>query len=154
MFSSGAKLEIPVTLPPGRARLATKPAPTGSPEVVITMGMVAGRFLRRQRVAVPMSHDQINLETNQVRRKLGQALSFPVRKSVLDGDILSLNPSKFAQLLPERFQQDGTPRSSACIQETYAEDFPCLLRLGRQSREQGAGSIEQGESILLSSEFG
>ena len=30
VFSSVAKLESPVTLPPGRARLATKPAPTGS----------------------------------------------------------------------------------------------------------------------------
>ena len=29
-----------MTLPPGRARLATKPAPTGSDTFVITMGMV------------------------------------------------------------------------------------------------------------------
>ena len=40
VFSSGAKPESPVTLPPGRARLETKPAPTGSTETVITMGMV------------------------------------------------------------------------------------------------------------------
>ena len=40
VFSSGDKLESPVTLPPGRARLATKPAPTGSAALVITMGMV------------------------------------------------------------------------------------------------------------------
>src|SRR5215467_1964021 len=40
VFSSGAKLDSPVTLPPGRARLATKPAPTGSGKLVITMGMV------------------------------------------------------------------------------------------------------------------
>ena len=40
VISSGAKPEFPVTLPPGRARLAIKPAPMGSVEVVITMGMV------------------------------------------------------------------------------------------------------------------
>src|SRR5215510_5424901 len=40
VFSSAAKVESPVTLPPGRARLATRPSPTGSVEVVITMGMV------------------------------------------------------------------------------------------------------------------
>src|SRR5215831_10190046 len=40
VFSSGAKLDSPLTLPPGRARLATKPAPTGSGKLVITMGMV------------------------------------------------------------------------------------------------------------------
>ena len=44
VFSSGAKLEIPVTLPPGRARLATRPAPTGSPAFVITMGIVVVAF--------------------------------------------------------------------------------------------------------------
>ena len=44
VFSSGAKLESPVTLPPGRARLATKPAPTGSAAFVITMGMVVVAF--------------------------------------------------------------------------------------------------------------
>ena len=41
----GAKLENPVTLPPGRARLATKPAPTGSAAFAITMGMVVVAFL-------------------------------------------------------------------------------------------------------------
>ena len=40
LFSSVDKLESPVTLPPGRARLATRPAPTGSAVFVITMGMV------------------------------------------------------------------------------------------------------------------
>ena len=45
-------------------------------------------------------------------------------KPVLDGDIFSLNPSKLAQLLPERLQEDRATGSSACIQETYAEDFP------------------------------
>jgi hypothetical protein len=52
-------------------------------------------------------------------------------KSVLDGDILSLNPSKLAQLLPERLHEDRTTRSSACIQVTYARNFRCLLRQRR-----------------------
>ena len=33
VISSGDKPECPVTLPPGRARLATKPASTGSTDV-------------------------------------------------------------------------------------------------------------------------
>src|SRR5215475_2377703 len=40
VFSSPAKPDSPVTLPPGCARLATKPAPTGSTAFVVTMGMV------------------------------------------------------------------------------------------------------------------
>jgi len=51
-------------------------------------------------------------------------------KPVLDGDIFSVNPAKFVQLLPKRSQKPCHTGSSASIQETYAEDFPCLLRLG------------------------
>ena len=32
---------VPVTLPPGRARLSINPAPTGFPASTITMGIVA-----------------------------------------------------------------------------------------------------------------
>src|SRR5262249_21522332 len=39
VFRSAAKDESPVTLPPGRARLATRPSATGSTEVASTMGM-------------------------------------------------------------------------------------------------------------------
>ena len=53
VFSSVAKLESPVTLPPGRARLATKPAPTGSPTFVITMGMVVVALLAANAARVP-----------------------------------------------------------------------------------------------------
>src|SRR5262247_921738 len=92
VFSSGAKLDSPLTLPPGRARLATKPAPTGSGKLVITMGMV---------LVAP----------------------------ILDGNVLSFNPSKLAQLLPECLQADRATGSSGILQETYAGDFPCLLRV-------------------------
>jgi hypothetical protein len=49
-------------------------------------------------------------------------------KSILNGDILSLNPPKLAQLLAERLQKSCHTRSSASIQKTYAEDFSRLLR--------------------------
>src|SRR5215467_16343175 len=45
VLSPDAKPENPVTLPPGRARLATKPAATGSPMLVITMGIVVVALL-------------------------------------------------------------------------------------------------------------
>ena len=70
VFSSGDKLESPVTLPPGRARLATRPAPTGSAELVITIGMVVVALFAANATDVPDDHDQINLKTNQIRRKL------------------------------------------------------------------------------------
>ena len=53
VFSSGTKLEFPVMLPPGRARLAIRPAPTGSTENVITMGMVLVAFFAANGVGAP-----------------------------------------------------------------------------------------------------
>ena len=44
-----------MTLPPGRARLATKPAPTGSAELVITMGMVLVAFFAANGVGPPVA---------------------------------------------------------------------------------------------------
>jgi hypothetical protein len=57
-------------------------------------------------------------------------------KPIIDGDILSLNPSMLAHLLPERLQEDRNTRSSAIIQETYAEDFSCLLRVGGNAKRK------------------
>src|SRR5262249_17410823 len=78
-------------------------------------------------------------------------------KSVFDGDVLSLDPAKFVQLLPERFHEDRHAGSSAIIEETYAEDFRWLLRLGgktkwkRKSEESKARnfSIHHVSSRLL-----
>src|SRR4029450_6922919 len=53
VISSVAKLDMPVTLPPGRARLATRPAPTGSEDVVTTMGIVVVALLAANPSTVP-----------------------------------------------------------------------------------------------------
>ena len=92
-------------------------------------------------------HDQINLKTNQVRRKLRQAFRLLLGKPILDGDILSLNPAKLAQLLPERLHENRATRSSACIQETDAEDFPCLLRVDGTAKRKEHGAKSEGEDF-------
>ena len=124
LFSSVAKVESPVTLPPGRARLATRPAPTGSPAIAITMGIVVVARLAANAGGV-VRHDQINLRRTSPPQ--AQAGPFALSKPVLDGNVLSLDPSKLAQLLPERIHENRATGSSASIQETYAEDFPRLL---------------------------
>src|SRR5262249_34918465 len=77
---------------------------------------------------------------NQVRRKIRYALRLLLGKPVLDGNILFLNPSKLAQLLSERVDEDRATRSSASIQDTDADDFPRLLRLSRISKSQNETS--------------
>ena len=124
-----------MTFPPGRAKLATKPEPTGSPAFAITMGMVVVAFFAA-RAGVPCNHDQINIETNQVRRKLRErsalALQIGTRWRYYFPQSIQA-----CQLLPKRFHEDRDTRSSAIIQETYAGDFACLLRVdGRAKRKE------------------
>jgi hypothetical protein len=101
----------------------------------MTTGMVLVAPFAANGVVPLKGHNQISLKTNQVRRKLRQALILLLGEPILYGEILSFNPSKLAQLLPERVQEDCDTGSSAIIQETYAGDFPCLLRLSQSPTE-------------------
>ena len=76
VFSSSAKLESPVTLPPGRARLATKPAPTGSPAFVITMGMVVVALLAANAAGVPETTIRSTLRRTRSAASSGRRSGF------------------------------------------------------------------------------
>ena len=69
-------------------------------------------------------------------------------KPVLDGDILSLNPSKLAQLLPERLHEDRATGSSAWIQETDAEDFSWLLRVSERAKRKEHGAKRKPKTFF------
>ena len=62
--------------PPGRARLATKPVPTGSPGDYDDRNF-ARRVLRHQRAGCENRRDNVDLETNQVRRQIGKQVGVP-----------------------------------------------------------------------------
>jgi hypothetical protein len=79
------------------------------------MGMVAVALFAAEAVGPPETTIQIDLETNQVRRKLRQAHSILLGKPVLDGGVFSFNPSKLVQFLPERVHEDRHTGSSAWI---------------------------------------
>src|ERR1041385_2004741 len=73
--------------------------------------------------------------TNQFRCRFRQAVRLLLCKPILDIDIFSLGPTKLTQLLPERLHKGSATNSSAWIQETYAENLPCLLRRGPNPAE-------------------
>ena len=50
---SGDRMVLPVTLPPGCARLCTRPARTGSPTGIMTIGMVEVAALAARLAGVP-----------------------------------------------------------------------------------------------------
>jgi len=68
--------------PPGRARLAMRPIPTGSQPPAITMGVVVVA-LAAVRVAVhPKRHDDIHLETEQCAARSGSRSDFPPQSGI------------------------------------------------------------------------
>ena len=63
--SNGVK---PVALPPGRAKLATNPAPTGSGTITNTIGTVCVTCSKGPTVALPLCQDHVRRKRDQFRR--------------------------------------------------------------------------------------
>ncbi|HEY7553603.1 MAG TPA: hypothetical protein VIH18_02240, partial [Candidatus Binatia bacterium] len=60
-------------------------------------------------------HDDINLETDEIGRKLRDPIDVSLRISVLDGDVLSFYVTKLAQSPPNRLGTDGRTNAVALI---------------------------------------
>ena len=73
----------PVTLPPGRARLSTRPEPTRSPAPAATIGIVLDACLAARVAWVPYCHDDICSKADQFDSETGQTVELTLRPSVL-----------------------------------------------------------------------
>ena len=62
----------PVILPPGRARLSTMPAPTGSPTTGNTIGMVRVAWIIAVVPETAVRQDDVRRGRSQLRRVLAQ----------------------------------------------------------------------------------
>ena len=101
-ISSAVSMLTPVRLPPGRARLATRPAPTGSPPPMKTIGIVEVALFAASAAAVPPCHDHVDLAADEVGGQCGQPIIVALRPAVFDRHVLSLDVAGFAQSLAER----------------------------------------------------
>ena len=99
--SSAAMTEIPVVLPPGRARLLTKPLPTGS-ALIVTMGIAVVAFLRSKRRGRSYCCQDVHFQPHQLRRQFRQRLGFPLGGAPFDHEILADHITEFAHALRER----------------------------------------------------
>ncbi len=66
----------------------------------------------------------------------GRAIGFSLPESVLNDDILSLDPSKLAQFLPECVHEYRATRSRACIQVILRVGFSRLLSVSDHSNSK------------------
>ena len=108
--SSRQIVDIPVMFPPGRARLGTSPAPTGSPTRPTTHRDGRGRLLGRHGGRRTHRDDHVNLEANQLRGELRQTLESTLGVAVLEHEVPALDyPSSRMPLAQERRRSADTP---------------------------------------------
>ena len=87
--------------PPGRARLATNPLPTGSLSNAMTIGIVVVASLAaRVAVGPPVTMTSTLRRTNSAASS-GRRSSFPLCVSILNDNVFPLHIPELAQTLPE-----------------------------------------------------
>src|SRR5207302_10087297 len=104
----------------------------------------------------PPRYDEVHLEPDQLGRQVGQPVDPTLRISIVDDNILALNPPELAQPLPERVEVGRPVGRGRQIKKTYPRHPPRLLRFGGQrrreeSRAQGAeerAAVHHGNLII------
>ena len=131
-----------MTLPPGRARLATKPAPTGSPAFVITMGMVVVAFLAANAGGVPVTTIRSTLRRTRSAASSGRRSCFC---SANRYSMVIFFPSIHPSLLSSCRNASRGPRyRKQCLHpgNLCGRFFPAAAR---RRREQSAKSMAQSQ---------
>ena len=90
----------PVTLPPGRGKLATKPLPTGSATVAKTIGMV--RVCCSSAVVVGVRKNEVGLQRDEFFRELPHQVRFSGRRPAsVNPNVAALRPPELLESVPE-----------------------------------------------------
>jgi hypothetical protein len=99
-FSPYSLEEKPVVLPPGRARLSTRPLPTGSGATANTIGTVPARPPQGPCGSTVAGNNHIGRERDQFRRVFAILLGIVPAPAIVDRQIAAL--TQFPQRLLER----------------------------------------------------
>jgi hypothetical protein len=78
---SGDRVDNPVMFPPGCAKLATKPLPTGSLSAAMMMGIVTVAFLAGQ------VDNDVHVEIHQLDCERWKAIELSLLVSILNDDV-------------------------------------------------------------------
>ena len=93
-----------MVLPPGRARLSTNPAPTGSRNLREDDRHGAGRLQQRRHGRGAAGQDDVRPERNQFRRISADALGVATTPAIVDPHVAAIGPTQLLQI------RAGTPR--------------------------------------------
>src|SRR5215471_16188168 len=137
---STPKLVTPVTLPPGRLRLATSPTATGSVATLNTIGDRCGRRLGRECGRRRTGRDHGHLTTNQVGRQCRQPVILILGEAIFKRDVLTLDKACFSQAMTDGGHEvwivAGRPGTEEPDQRHRRLLRPCRKRPRRRATEQ------------------
>ena len=102
---------VPVTFPPGRARLATNPVRTGSGAAAKTIGIVRVAPTTAWVYNGPGRHNHVHRQSHQLSDH-GWNLLRRLRQAYLDRDVLALRVPQLAQAYAECLRAQGCRRSA------------------------------------------
>jgi hypothetical protein len=138
--SSEERLDTPVTLPLGRARLATSPLPTGSATKAKTMGRVPVACLAARVATMVGATMTSTLSATRSAARAGAARAFPPHLGIQSRDCDPRHIRGRATLAGRPFACGDQP--PGWFPGSYSNDLGRLLGLGRERRRHEA----EGES--------
>ena len=132
----------PGDVPAGSGEARDDALPTGSASPVMTTGMVRGRMLGRQGRLRPSRHDQVDLQSDELRGQARESLVAAVGRAVLDHEVLPLDVPEIAQPLPEGVEVGRIDRRRRSLE--HADPVELSRRLGLESK--GPGEQAEGDA--------
>src|SRR5262249_12976595 len=112
-------VDRPVTLLPGRAKLATRPVPSGSAALRTQSGITDVACFDHEGGDCRRNND-IHFEPNELGGDFGEAFVASLSPAILDGDGTTLDPAKFAQSLHKGRDRFARGRKRRRTQEPYS----------------------------------
>ena len=120
----------PVALPPGRAKLSTKPAPTGSTACANTIGTVWVTACSAATVWLAVARITSGVSAANSVANLRSSAAFASCPADFNPHVLTFGPTQFLQSLPERRYASLSLRiiRSRTHEHTDPRNLPALLR--------------------------
>ena len=138
----------PVALPPGRARLSTKPAPTGSATLHEHDRHGAGRLLQRRHDRAASGQDDVRRERDQFRRVSADAFGIARAPAIVDPHVAAVGPAQFLQPLQERRDAGLSFRIvRGQVHEHADAPHPLALLRARRERPRSRRAAEQRDEL-------
>ena len=142
---SPARLNRPVMLPPGCARLLTNPAATGSPDTTMTMGIFVVAFCAASAPGGPECQDHIHRHLHQLGGHRGKTVVVTVGEPPFDDQIPPFDVAELAHPAREGAVVVGVERGWTAARRKDADATERARRLRERPhrrRERNPGECE------------